>query len=103
MSVRKEDVPFQVNRKVRYTSTGRNFLNTPTLELTGAVSNTGDSIQVRYTDVYGIKATAWVGSSFLEYRETAYDDVVNKLKVRREELKAELTKIDTAIETLEKL
>jgi hypothetical protein len=99
----KAEVPFRKGKRVRYTSTGRNFLNTPTLELTGAISNTSDSVQVQYVDVYGVKATAWVGSTFLEYRDTTYDGAINTLKVKAEELKAELVKVQTAIETLQKL
>jgi hypothetical protein len=101
----KEQAKASKNKRVDYSGTNRPWLkgNIADLRLTGAVSDFSDSVQVRYKDSFGNFDTTWVGVNYLALVNEEFSGAINTLKVKREQLEAELNKVNTAIKTLEEL
>lgn len=90
------------DQRVRYTGQNRPWLSRD-LRLTGAVAEYANSAQVSYTDNLGGRDTAWVGLSALEFVNNDFIDAIDQLKAKLDLAKAEVTRLETAIKTLEEL
>lgn len=88
-------------KRVNYTGTNRPWLRGSDVFLTGAIAEPSGSIQVSYTH-NGMTDTAWVGASYLELVDD-FKSAIDALHAKRDSLKADLLKIETAIKTLEEL
>jgi hypothetical protein len=89
-------------KRVTYSGNGRPWLKNVPVTLTGATSNISDSAQVSFTRD-GSFDQAWVGINYLTLVDTTMTAAIDALKAKRDELKSELEKINTAIKTLESL
>ncbi len=106
MSINKDDARNSKNKRVKYNGNGRPYLarDSADLRLTGAVSDFSASVQVSYKSPGLVtRQTDWVGTSALSFFNTEFDDAINSLRSKLENAKAEVTRLETAIKTLEEL